>query len=67
MSGSVMAAQIIWRVRSIYFTIFNSTLPSLLTHIGRDVGGAGIIHARNEFQKNLSRGSPDRNSDVTGL
>lgn len=42
---------------SIYLTIFNSTLPSLLTHIGRDVGNTGIIHVRKGFLKSVSRGT----------
>lgn len=68
MIGRGTAAHIIVCVRPyILQSLIQLFLPYLLMHIGRDGRSAGIIHARNEFQKNMSHGTLDRNSDVTEL
>lgn len=45
----------------VFDSIFNSALSSLLTHVGHDISGSGIIQPRNEFQKKMWRGTPDGN------
>lgn len=43
------------------YYMFNSTISSLLTHIGQDISGSGIMQGRKKCE------TLDRTSDVTGF